>query len=206
MYHDVTASTAVLIVFRNCTHILESPLNTKPYAQLNPTGTNLSSVKEEGKAGEKSVTAGKKSSSGGVVATLVGLIIPILIAAILYKLNDFVTSPLKPGDVLAPGLFRSKCGILSVLPESITNCQPALLKMGTDGVLSMYRGDELVWEMKGGVCKEGDESCVPGATLGEDGKVTIAGTRVKHTGTKNELVNPWPFDTEGASGGGGYFF
>jgi len=175
----------------------------KVNTMLHPTGTNLSPVKEEAKGGERSA---EKSSSGGVVATLVSLFIPILIAAIFYKLNEFVTSPLRPGDVLYPGLFRSKCGVLSVLPESITNCEPALVKMGTDGVLTMYRGGEVVWEMKGGVCKEDDETCVPGATLGEDGKITIAGTRVKHTGTKNELVNPWPFDTEGASGDGGWFF
>ena len=137
---------------------------------------------------------------------LVGTFFPILLAAIIYKLNEYVTSPLKPGDVLAPGLFRSKCGVLSMLPESITNCDPALVKMGTDGVLTMYRGGEIVWEMKGGVCKEEDESCVPGATLGEGSKVTIAGVKVKQTGKKDELMSPWPFDTEGASDGGGGFF
>ena len=57
-------------------------------------------------------------------------------------------------------------------------------------------------------CARG-EGCGGGllqAILGEGGKVTIAGVKVKQTGKKDELMSPWPFDTEGESDGGGGFF
>ena len=109
-------------------------------------------------------------------------------------LNAFVTAPLKPGDVLAPGLFRSRCGLLSVLPESVTGCEPALLKMGNDGVLSLYSGNAYLWQMKGAVCAEGNESCEPGAVLDASGKVKIGGVKARLIGGKGVVNTPWPFD------------
>lgn len=137
-----------------------------------------------------------KSAPEKQSSSVFGILIPVLIAFLLFKLNDFVTSPLAPGDVLPPGLFRSKCGILSVLPESITGCDPALLKMGTDGVLSFYAGDDLLWEMKGAVCPEGNDACEPGAVLDAKGKVTIGGARarVRVVGGRGVVNTPWPFD------------
>lgn len=150
-----------------------------PTTQLNPTVAAANAPK----------SAPKEQSS-----SVFGILIPVLIAFLLFKLNDFVTSPLAPGDVLSPGLFRSKCGILSVLPESITGCDPALLKMGTDGVLSLYAGDDLLWEMKGAVCPEGNDACEPGAVLDAKGKVTIGGARARVVGGRGVVNTPWPFN------------
>lgn len=161
---------------------------------LTPTSQNhLSSASQLNPTTAEAPKSPNKKS-GSSEPSFFGIVIPALVAFLLYKLNDFVTSPLAPGDSLAPGLFRSRCGILTVLPSSITGCDPALLKMGTDGVLSLYAGDDLLWEMKGAVCAEGNAACVPGAVLDAYGRVTIGGARAKVVGGRGVVNSPWPFN------------
>eukprot|EP00978_Attheya_sp_CCMP212_P034863 scaffold148694_cov60-Attheya_sp.AAC.1 len=131
---------------------------------------------------EAEAPAEKKAESAGM--SLSGLLF-----------TDYVTTPLAPGQALSPGHFRSKCGFGSFLPEVLSKCNTSsTLVMGRDGVLRMYDGRSVAWEMAGTICKD---DCVPGAVLGEDGYITIGGKQVYVvTGDVPNSLAPWPFMTD----------
>eukprot|EP01083_Nonionella_stella_P312784 1120077_1 len=70
--------------------------------------------------------------------------------------------------------------------------------MGTDGVLKVYEGDEVVFSLSGGVCDENDEECSNGVVVQEDGTLLIGGEKAKaksKSKTTTELT-PWPFSED----------
>lgn len=167
--------------------------------------------------------AESKSSGGPSILTI--LVTIAAVAAGTYKLNETITSPLGPGDRLAPGSYRSRCGFFGFVPDIVLTgladlaekhapehaglvpevCDAAGIEMGKDGVLRKYSyGDkgegEVMWEISGGVCPEDDEACVPGLVVGENGGLTIGGKPAKVGSVKDEL-EPWPFVVHPAKAG-----
>lgn len=146
---------------------------------------------------EEESPAEKKAESAGM--SLSGLLFTVILFGVigfsLKLVQDYVTTPLAPGQALSPGHFRSKCGFGSFLPDLLSKCNTSsTLVMGRDGVLRMYDGRTVAWEMAGSVCKD---DCVPGAVLGEDGYITIGGKQVYVvTGDVPGSLAPWPFMTD----------
>uniref|UniRef100_A0A7S4NFY1 Uncharacterized protein n=1 Tax=Odontella aurita TaxID=265563 RepID=A0A7S4NFY1_9STRA len=169
-----------------------------------------------------------KDASGGsgfvtFLTVLVGL---ASVAAGTYFLHEAITASLGSGDSLKPGSRRSKCGFLGLVPPVILEklsdlaeqhapghaglipevCEPAGIEMGEDGILRKYHGGgtggETVWEIAGGLCPEGDEECVPGLVVEENGALVIGGKpgKIKKTASADEMV-PWPFDIDPAKAG-----
>lgn len=137
----------------------------------------------------------------------------VIFAIVIFSLDSFLKSPIKAGVPLKPGSWRSKCGILGLVPAdltasitgllpadltaSITDCTNAFLEVHSDGTVSISGADsELAYLMAGAVCDEGDEDCVSGLILGEDGNVAIGGKKIKSAYKYGEgtSLSPWPFE------------
>ena len=74
-------------------------------------------------------------------------------------------------------------------------CKPKSVSFDNDGVLSLYHGDELQWQMKGGKCDDsGEAECI--VEISEDGNVIIAGKKARMEGSTVEDISPWPFTDE----------
>ena len=112
-----------------------------------------------------------------------------VVAHLILKVHIHYTTPLGPGDVLAPGRSRGMCGLNSILPFS--GCESASMTMGEDGVFQVVKAGEVVYELTGKDC---DQDC--GLSIDEDGKVTINGARVKTTIKASAELQPWPFSED----------
>lgn len=154
----------------------------------------LAPVKEEPKK-EK-----KKKKTHYISMSVTAAFVAAGMAYLLNLLHNFSVTPLAPGMVLKPGDWRSRCGLLSVFPESRTGCHPNAIEMGFDGVLRMHDGKDVLWEMIGSVCAEDDESCVDGLKISEDGTIKIGGRNVQSVAGegKGSDLAPWPFEVDPA--------
>jgi hypothetical protein len=114
-----------------------------------------------------------------------------VVAHLILKVHIHYTTPLGPGDVLAPGRSRGMCGLNSLSPFS--ECESASMTMGEDGVFQVVKAGEVVYELTGKDC---DQDCVPGLSIDKDGKVTINGARVKTTIKASAELQPWPFSED----------
>lgn len=112
-----------------------------------------------------------------------------VVAHLILKVHIHYTTPLGPGDVLAPGRSRGMCGLNSISPFS--GCESASMTMGEDGVFQVVKAGEVVYELTGKDC---DQDC--GLSIDEDGKVTINGARVKTTIKASAELQPWPFSED----------
>lgn len=133
------------------------------------------------------------------MGNILGLL--VIFAIVIFSLDSFLKSPIKAGVALKPGSWRSKCGILGLVPAdltaSITDCTNAFLEVHSDGTVSISGADsELAFLMAGAVCDEGDEDCVSGLILGEDGNVAIGGKKIKSAYKYGDgtSLSPWPFE------------
>ncbi|CAJ1936183.1 unnamed protein product [Cylindrotheca closterium] len=145
----------------------------------------------------------EKSREKSIFPTIIML---ALIAILLQAANSFLSSPIQVGKPLKPGTWKSKCGLLGLVPPSpldkygiIPECTNSFLEVHGDGSVSIRdAAKELDVLMRGGVCGEEDEDCVDGLVLEEDGKVLIGGTQVKSGFIYGEStgLNPWPFEKE----------
>ena len=114
-----------------------------------------------------------------------------LIAIILQAVHNYITSPIQVGRPLAPGTWKSKCGLLGLFPH---HCQNAFLQVQEDGVVSLYDAHQnLDFKMEGAVCTK--EDCVDGLLLEEDGHISIGGKQVKKIVYYDDAAKivPWPF-------------
>lgn len=119
----------------------------------------------------------------------------VLAAIILQIYHGKITAPIAPGQVLAPGGWVSKCGLLAPLPS----CDNAYLKMGEDGVLSLHSAEgELEWKMEGAVCANGDDACVDGLEMADDLYLRIGGKKVSWVNVRKDAdpLSPWPFSEQ----------
>jgi len=148
-------------------------------------------------------TKKEKSDEKSIFPTIIML---ALIAILLQAAHSFLSSPIQVGKPLKPGTWKSKCGLLGLLPPSpldeyniLPQCTNSFLEVHGDGSVSIRdAAKELDVLMKGDVCGEVDEDCVDGLLLEEDGKVSIGGTQVKSGFLYGESVglSPWPFEEE----------
>ena len=129
------------------------------------------------------------SKSKGGISVFV-LVVFAIVAIILQVYHSKITAPLVPGQVLSPGGWISRCGLIAWLPS----CKNAYLQMGHDGILSLYDADgELEWKMEGTICDS--EECISGLETREDGKLAIGGKVVQRVSIKKDAdpISPWPF-------------
>jgi hypothetical protein len=121
--------------------------------------------------------------------------IPAL-AFVLYRRHSIISAPFSKGDIITPGVTRSHCGLFEKVPF-VKLCEPKSVNFDGNGVLSLYHGDEMQWQMKGGRCGGSAElKCIVEIT--EDGSVMIAGKKARMEGNIGEGISPWPF-SEGVS-------
>lgn len=125
----------------------------------------------------------------------------------------FVSSPIRPGHVVSPGLWLAQCGLASVYPVS---CENRFLHVDRQGKVLLYNAQRQVeWEMLGAVCpgpeeKDSEEKskkkkkkdaadCVPGLHFREDGSIAVGGqpvswvTQYQNDQNSKDLLSPWPF-------------
>lgn len=125
----------------------------------------------------------------------IGLIFAVF-AHLFIRAHSCISTPLAPGSTMGIGKTKSQCGLLGSLP--FYSCGPKSMTMGTDGVLKVYEGDEVVFSLSGGVCDENDEECSNGVVIQEDGTLLIGGEKAKaksKSKTTTELT-PWPFSED----------
>ena len=116
----------------------------------------------------------------------------VLIALVLQVAHLYCSTPIKPGSTISPGTWLSKCGLLVFWPP----CENAYFHVGKDGSAKHYSADRKVsWEMEGGECAAGNDSCVPGMQVAEDGTVQIGSKAVKFATSYStgSSLSPWPF-------------
>ena len=92
-----------------------------------------------------------KSLSGWNFAQTIFAVCALLLAAAVVTEHRKLIAPLKPGDTLHQGEMRSKCGLIgSVIPNLLFKCDPEIIELRSDGVLSFYRGEvkDLIWDIK----------------------------------------------------------
>jgi hypothetical protein len=109
-------------------------------------------------------------------------------AYLVAKFQTEITKPLGVGSTLAPGAWKSRCGLVQA------DCKPAYIEMGIDGTLQIVENEGVTFSLIGNVCEEEDESCVPGAEIFEDGTLKIGGVPAKLVMKSQTSLNPWPFD------------
>ena len=129
-------------------------------------------------------------SGGGSKLFTVGFV--VLIALLLQVFHVYVSAPIKPGSTISPGIWLSKCGLLTVLPS----CNNAYMHFDREGVVTHYNSMKLkTWQMEGAVCDPNDEECVSGLQFTEDGKIVIGGKHVTYLTSyvKDAELEPWPF-------------
>lgn len=145
----------------------------------------------------------EKSGDASIFPTIIMLAI---VGVLLQVAHSFLSSPIQVGKPLKPGTWKSKCGLLGLVPPSpldkygiIPECTNSFLEVHGDGSVSIRdAAKELDVLMEGGVCGEEDEDCVDGLVLEEDGKVLIGGTQVKSGFVYGDStgLSPWPFEAE----------
>jgi len=117
-----------------------------------------------------------------------------IFAHLILKVHVHYTSPLGPGDVLSPGRSRGSCGLTRFNPS--VDCEPSVITMGEDGVLTVTKGEEVVYQLEGTFCDSGDAECVPGLSIGEDGRLKLNGARGKVVTKPVADLTPWPFSED----------
>ena len=118
-----------------------------------------------------------------------GIAVLAIVVHLILKVDMHYTSPFGPGDALAPGRTRGRCGISGFNPWS--PCEASTILMGENGVLQVIKGGEVVYEITGKVC--GSDDCVAGLAIDEEGIVKIGGERVKVIKEATVDLQPWPF-------------
>jgi hypothetical protein len=140
---------------------------------------------------------------------LYSIFIMIFIGLILQVFHIYISAPINVGSTISPGIWLSKCGLLSLFPSCTDN---AYVHFRRNGTVSYYNSDKvLTWSMDGSVCPEELEpvdndtktppTCIRGMHVQTDGRITIGGKPISHVtyynsnSNKNTIVplSPWPF-------------
>lgn len=136
---------------------------------------------------ETEVTSESSSSSIYLAA------VTAIISFLLFQTHQHYKSPLQPGDLLAPGAWRSPCGLLKSIPSELYTCDRKTLRMETDGKLIMYDEEEKsIFYLSGGDVCDGTKSKCMGTTIDADGSVFVAGA-IPVTLEGTIPTDGWPF-------------
>lgn len=169
-------------------------------SQLGASGFDISTwIKkvEEHKKDEEHKTRDLPTAEGSVGKTdqmSVSIFPLVAILALIFIMiqaaHNHVAAPIQVGRPLAPGTWRSKCGLMSFLPS----CTNSYLQVNDDGTATIYDANQLLdYSLVGSVCTKPD--CVEGLVLGKDGKISIGGKIVKKIAYFDQAsdLTPWPF-------------
>jgi len=117
----------------------------------------------------------------------------VIMAGILFQVfHLYISAPIKPGHVVSPGIWLTKCGIMAPLPS----CDNSYVRFGDDGIVKLFdQDDELVWEIEGAACKDGDVDCVPGMQVRDDNTLVVGGKQIASVKIHKDdaELSPWPF-------------
>lgn len=135
---------------------------------------------------EKKKPVGIKNFSLGL---LFGLFVHLFV-----KTHIHISAPFQPGSTLPLGKFKYSCGLLGPVKGILGPvCEPKTVIMGSDGVLTVLDGDQVVYTVTGSVCAKGAVDCIDGVIVEEDGTFKIGGKKVKAKGKPSINLTPWPF-------------
>jgi len=116
-----------------------------------------------------------------------------LLAVVFQVIHVFLSSPLKPNQVLSPGITLHEAGLLSLLPFK----ESSSLEMGTQGTMTLYGpSKEIEWQIFGATCPApSDDGCRNGAVLDDAGDLLIGGKAVTSVHVTGDApLSPWPFE------------
>lgn len=151
-----------------------------------------SGPKTSSRALEDDIADGAAGSASSSTKTI--LVIAVVVAAIVLQVfHMYISTAIKPGHIVSPGIWLTKCGLLAFLPSCENN---ARLEFTDRGVVTLYHQDGTpMWELQGGVCPKSDASCVPGLQVKDDNTLVVGGKTVSHVKLfdLNAELSPWPF-------------
>lgn len=161
--------------------------------------TKLAPAPLEPISGEKSTSldSDKQSSTNRIKkrSLVIGSVVCLLFAILVQVFHLYISTPISPGSIVAPGVWLSKCGLLGL----ITNCTDAFFHVSRNGNILYYNSQKkLSWQMEGATCKQTDTACIPGLQFTKEYRIILGG---KNVGQVNKLLidmplSPWPFDVE----------
>lgn len=120
------------------------------------------------------------------------IVMMTLMAIVLQVFHVYISAPIYTGSTVSPGIWLSKCGLLTVLPS----CENAYLHFDRDGIVTHYNSAKHVtWKIEGAVCEDDDVDCISGMQFLDDGKIMIGGKHVPYVTSfvKEANLSPWPF-------------
>jgi hypothetical protein len=136
------------------------------------------------------------AAPAGTSSTKTITILVVVLAAIaLQVFHMYISTAIKPGHIVSPGIWLTKCGILGMLPPPVCDSNEKL-EYGDDGMVTLRSPDGTpLWEMQGGVCPADDATCTPGMQVKEDNTIVIGGKTVYTVRLfdANAELSPWPF-------------
>jgi hypothetical protein len=187
-----------------CTHqLLSSGIDSKPWRdEFAAKKTKKAPIESESESSEiefeprssfkeKAVLPVEEKSSGSGSSGLFVVVSVVLVAILLQVFHLYISAPIRPGHIVSPGIWLSKCGILGFWPE----CENQYLKMDDKGTVTLYNSKhEVAWQLEGGICAKDNEKCVPGMHVNLDNTIDIGGTHVSWVSMYESVpLSPWPF-------------
>lgn len=191
----------MLLRLPQCVHqLLSSGIDAKAWREKkkkrrsNPKTTRALDEGADGAADGSSSASSSSSSSAKTVTVLV-----VVLAAIAIQVfHMYISTAIKPGHIVSPGIWLTKCGVLGVFPPPICEGNDKL-DYSDDGMVTLLSHDGTpLWEMQGGVCAPEDAeagACTPGMQVKEDSTIVIGGKTVYTVRLfdANADLSPWPF-------------
>lgn len=152
------------------------------------TPTKTTTVAARNRVTPKSAANKVETPSKNMVIVAITVVV---IAVVMQTIHRFISAPIQPNHVVAPGVWLSKCGLMAFMPT----CRNEYLTMDGKGNLSLYDSkSELAWQIQGRACAPGNYGCIPGMQVKEDGSLLVGGKHVTHvTMYKESQLTPWPF-------------
>jgi hypothetical protein len=192
----IGVSHDVIFITLLWTHqLLSSGIDAKAWRdELKAKKTKKAAVEGDGN-GEKKLKSIRKEKAAPPAKSFsnkVFVFVSVALLAILLQVfHLYISAPIRPGHIVSPGIWLSKCGILAFWP----GCENRYLKMDDTGTVTLYNANqEIAWQIEGGVCAEGDDDCVPGMHVNLDSTVAIGGMHVSWVSMyQTEALSPWPF-------------
>jgi len=158
--------------------------------QLLASGVDAKAWRKKDKK-RKSASEDVDSASSSVTSKTFTVLFIVLAGILLQVFHLYISAPIKPGHVVSPGIWLTKCGIMSFLPS----CDNSYVSFDDKGVVKLIdSNDEVLWEIVGSICDDGDEDCVPGMQVKEDSTLVVGGKQISTVKMYGDAdLSPWPF-------------